>query len=145
MNDAIRLRAATPDDEAFLIELRKLTMTEHLARAGEPIDDESHRLRMLANFDLAQIICCDALRIGLMKLVRSKDGWYLQQMQILPTYQSRGIGAEVIRAVLTEARLAGVAVSLSVLRGNPAMRLYERLGFQVMAETNIDFTMTCKP
>ncbi|MFC0399886.1 GNAT family N-acetyltransferase [Paraburkholderia rhizosphaerae] len=145
MNDAIRLRAATRDDEVFLLELRKLTMTEHLVRAGEPVDDESHRLRMLANFETARIICCDAQRIGLIKLIRSEDDWRLQQIQILPGYQGRGIGGGVIRAVLAEAREAGVTVSLRVLRRNPAMRLYERLGFQITAESDIDFKMTCKP
>jgi ribosomal protein S18 acetylase RimI-like enzyme len=131
MNDAIRLRAATPDDEPFLIELRKLTMTEHLERMGEPTDETSHRLRMRSNFDIAQIICCGAERIGLVKLVRSETGWYLQQIQVLPGYQRRGIGSGVIRAVLAEAHEAGATVSLSVLRGNPALHLYERLGFRL--------------
>ena len=66
-------------------------------------------------------------------------------MQILPGYQGRGIGGGVIRAVLVQARQARVAVSLRVLRGNPAMRLYERLGFQITAESGIEFNMTCKP
>jgi ribosomal protein S18 acetylase RimI-like enzyme len=145
MNDAIRLRAATPGDEPFLIELRKLTMTRHLERAGEPVDDESHRLRARSNLHIAQIVCCNGADIGLIKLVRSATDWHLQQIQILPGYQGRGIGTAVIRAMLAEAHQACVSVSLNVLHGNPALRLYERLGFQVAGETSIELKMTCRP
>jgi hypothetical protein len=41
------LRPALDTDEAFLFELRKATMTEHLARVGEPSDDTEHRARLL--------------------------------------------------------------------------------------------------
>jgi ribosomal protein S18 acetylase RimI-like enzyme len=145
MNEAIRLRAATPDDEPFLIELRKLTMTAHLERAGEPVDDESHRLRARSNLHLAQVVCCNGEDIGLIKLVRSETDWHLQQIQILPGYQGRGIGTAVIRAMLGEAHQAHVSVSLSVLHGNPARRLYERLGFEVAGTTSIELKMTCRP
>jgi len=145
MNDAIRLRAATPADEPFLIRLRKLTMTAHLERAGEPVDDESHRLRARSNLHIAQIVCCNGEDIGLIKLVRSETGWHLQQLQILPAYQGRGIGTEVIRAMLAEARKARVTVSLNVLHGNPAVHLYERLGFQVTGQTSLELNMTCRP
>lgn len=145
MNDAIRLRAATPDDEPFLIELRKLTMTAHLERAGEPVDDESHRLRARSNLHIAQIVCRNGEDIGLIKLVRAETYWLLQQIQILPDHQGRGIGTAVIRAMLGEARQARVTVTLNVLHGNPARRLYERLGFQVTGETSIELKMTCRP
>jgi ribosomal protein S18 acetylase RimI-like enzyme len=145
INHAIRLCAATPDDEPFLIELRECTMTEHLERMGEPTDAESHRLRMRSNFDIAQIICCDGRRIGLLKVVRAGSVWRIQQIQVLPAWQGRGIGAGVIRAVLAQAHQAGVAVTLSVLRGNPALRLYERLGFRVTTETPIELKLTCHP
>ncbi|CAB3747516.1 GNAT family N-acetyltransferase [Paraburkholderia solisilvae] len=145
VNTAIRLRAATPDDEPFLIELRECTMTGHLERMGEPTDAESHRLRVRSNFDVAQIICCDSRRIGLLKVVRSDSVWRIQQIQLLPAWQGRGIGAGVIRDLLAQAHRAGVAVTLSVLRGNPALRLYERSGFRVAAETPIELNMTCDP
>jgi ribosomal protein S18 acetylase RimI-like enzyme len=145
MNDAIGLRAATPGDEPFLIELRKLTMTAHLERAGEPVDDESHRLRARSNLHIAQIVCCNGADIGLLKLVRAETDWHIQQIQILPGHQGRGIGTTVIRAILREARRARVTVSLSVLHGNPALRLYDRLGFQVAGETSIELKMTCRP
>ena len=41
----------------------------------------------------------------------------------------RGIGAHVVRRLQRQARASGVRLVLEVLEGNPALRLYERLGF----------------
>jgi hypothetical protein len=56
MNQQINLRAASQDDEPFLLQLRKLTMTEHLERVAIPVDDEAHYQRIRSNFEDAQII-----------------------------------------------------------------------------------------
>jgi hypothetical protein len=57
MNQPINLRAAAEDDEPFLLQLRKLTMTQHLERVAMPVDDEAHYQRIRSNFEDAQIIC----------------------------------------------------------------------------------------
>jgi GNAT superfamily N-acetyltransferase len=45
-------------------------------------------------------------------------------------YRGRGIGAALLRGLAEAARSAGfAALSLSVEDGNPARRLYERVGF----------------
>jgi ribosomal protein S18 acetylase RimI-like enzyme len=44
------------------------------------------------------------------------------------------MGSKLIRSVLAEARAIDLPLSLSVLKANPARRLYERLGFVVVAE-----------
>ena len=57
---------------------------------------------------------------------------------VLPGYRGAGVGAALIDAAVTEARRRSLsAVSLSVEEGNPARRLYERLGFEPVA-TAID-------
>jgi ribosomal protein S18 acetylase RimI-like enzyme len=49
---------------------------------------------------------------------------------VLPGYRGAGLGAELLSGAVAEARRRGLpAVSLSVEEGNPARRLYERLGF----------------
>ncbi|KUZ75435.1 GCN5 family acetyltransferase [Burkholderia ubonensis] len=142
MTSPITLRAATPADVPFLLRLRKLTMTAHLQRAGVPTDDDTHHGRIRANFEDAKIICDGAESIGLLKLSRAPDEWHLHQIQILPAHQGKGIGNAVLRDVLADATRAGVPVSLSVLQGNPARRLYEQLGFRLVTETPIDATLT---
>jgi ribosomal protein S18 acetylase RimI-like enzyme len=137
----LRLRAATLADEPFLLELRGLTMTEHLVRAGEPVDAATHYERMRFHFDDAQIISCGDADVGLLKLSKPATDWYLYQIQILPSHQRKGLGAQIIRAALAEAREADATITLHVLRGNPARRLYENLGFKVISESDIDFVM----
>jgi ribosomal protein S18 acetylase RimI-like enzyme len=139
------LRKALPCDEPFLLELRKLTMTEHLQRVAEPSDDEAHYGRVRAYYEDAQIICNADEAIGLLKLTRAGSKWYLHQIQVMPGYQSKGIGRLVLGTVLAEAASAGVAVSLSVLHGNPARRLYERLGFVSIAESSTEAKLLWRP
>ena len=131
----INLRAASQDDEPFLLQLRKLTMTEHLRRVAMPIDDATHYQRIRSNFEDAQIICKGERNIGLIKLSRMSEEWHVHQIQVLPSHQGRGIGKTVLKAVLQEAKRVGVPVSLSVLDGNPASRLYDQLGFEFAGVT----------
>ncbi|WP_321790342.1 GNAT family N-acetyltransferase [Burkholderia pyrrocinia] len=135
MKPAIDLRPASLEDLPFLLALRRLTMTEHLQRVGAPTDDEAHDRRIRAHFEDAMIVCEGATAIGLLKVTRAAGEWHVHQIQILPSRQGRGIGEAVLRQLLAEAAREYVPVSLSVLRGNPARRLYERLGFRLVSET----------
>lgn len=141
MKPAIHLRAASREDLPFLLTLRRLTMTEHLQRVGAPTDDDAHDRRIRANFDDAMIVCEGADAIGLLKVTLAAGDWHVHQIQILPACQGRGIGAAVLNALLTDAARERVSVSLSVLHGNPARRLYERLGFRVVSETDTSANM----
>jgi ribosomal protein S18 acetylase RimI-like enzyme len=53
---------------------------------------------------------------------------------VLPGYEGRGLGTAMIEAVLNDAGARYDAVVLSVRVGSPAVRLYERLGFQTVGE-----------
>jgi GNAT superfamily N-acetyltransferase len=53
---------------------------------------------------------------------------------VLPGYRGAGLGAALVSAAVAEARDRSLAaLSLSVEEGNPARRLYERLGFRPVA------------
>lgn len=145
MEDEITMRAASAADECFLLRLRKLTMTEHLIRAGVPVDDETHLERIRSNFEDAKVVRAGEDDVGLLKLSRADAQWRVHQLQIDPDHQGRGIGNAVLRRVLAEAEQANVIVSLSVMRENPARRLYERLGFEYVGETPSDLEMLWYP
>lgn len=50
-------------------------------------------------------------------------------------YRGQGMGAAMMRQMLDELRVAGYArASLSVQKDNPALHLYERLGFQIIGD-----------
>ncbi|RDJ99275.1 GNAT family N-acetyltransferase [Paraburkholderia lacunae] len=140
-NPEITLRPATPVDEPFLFDLRKATMDEHLERAGEPADEQTHWQRLRYRFNDAYIVCCGSEKIGLFKSFRDPNEWTILQIQILPTYQGRGIAARLVGEFLRQADDAHVSVALSVLKGNRAINLYHRLGFHVVNTTDTSLQM----
>ncbi|WP_346189033.1 GNAT family N-acetyltransferase [Rubritalea halochordaticola] len=67
--------------------------------------------------------------IGLLVVVEREDGFYIRDILLKPEWQGRGIGSHLLRQVLAKADRKGWQVRLRVLKGNPAIRLYHRLGF----------------
>lgn len=58
-------------------------------------------------------------------------GLWLSEICRIPDAAYAGLGADLLLAVLAECRQAGEqALSLAVTDGNPARRMYERLGFE---------------
>lgn len=62
---------------------------------------------------------------------------------VAPPFRGQGIGARLLAGLLALAQERYAAVSLSVSVDNPALRLYRRLGFEVVRQTGSALTM-CK-
>ncbi|WP_373284643.1 GNAT family N-acetyltransferase [Kroppenstedtia guangzhouensis] len=73
------------------------------------------------------------------------DIYFLQHIELLPQFQGKGIGSKLICRLINKARKKNVPVSLTVLKQNPAIRLYKRLGFSFTGETEIKYEMTVWP
>ena len=56
---------------------------------------------------------------------------------LLPDYCNRGIGTSLLRGLQSEAAAAGKPLRIHVERFNPALRLYERLGFHPIADRGV--------
>jgi len=50
----------------------------------------------------------------------------------LPEYRNQGIGTQLLTHLLTIAKTSYPSISLSIRSTNPALRLYQRLGWQVV-------------
>jgi hypothetical protein len=100
---AIERRAADEADVAFLLELRRRTMTRHQIASGVIPSDEEHRRRVLARYECAQILSFGGRPMGLLKVEREGLEWVLHQIQIEPEFQGRGR-----RAALNNDALYGV-------------------------------------
>lgn len=62
-------------------------------------------------------------------------------------YRGQGMGSAMMRALLGELREAGYArASLSVQKENPALRLYERMGFRIVGDgfDESEWLMVCR-
>ena len=139
------LRLAQPSDVDWLVMLREQTMAQHFEASGERLSHEEHRRRVLDNFASIRIIIVQNSAIGMFKVVRKPDHWRIMQLQLRADFQRRGIGTKVVKDLLAEAKQQQVPVTLSVLKANPARRLYARLGMQVTAETADSCAMRCDP
>jgi ribosomal protein S18 acetylase RimI-like enzyme len=141
----VSFRQAKESDLEFLIDLRKKTMNMHLKNVGNSIDDKSHMDRIIYRFDAAKIVLVNNTNAGLLKSYCDEAGWVITQVQISPEYQGSGIGSKIVSKVLEQAADDDQVVTLSVLKGNPAKKLYSRLGFKVISKSDTEYTMLCKP
>lgn len=63
---------------------------------------------------------------------------------VLPDYRDQGIGTMLLRRLIESAQSRYEAISLSVAAENPAVRLYQRFGFEVVQRTSETLIMTRK-
>jgi ribosomal protein S18 acetylase RimI-like enzyme len=71
-------------------------------------------------------------------------GWYfhLVDIAVLPAHQRRGIGDEVLRALLDRIRhLAPAGACVTLLADTPGRRLYERHGFSAAAPRSMGMAL----
>ncbi len=141
MTDALASRPARPEDIDWLLALRLATMSEHFARSGQDLDDAEQLARVKHRFDAVRVLSRDGRDVGMTKILREGALWHLVQIQIVPEAQGQGLGSAVIGELLAEAEGAGAAVSLQVLKVNPAQRLYQRLGFVITDDTGHSYEM----
>ena len=138
---AFSLRQAAESDVDFLLDLRTRSMGPHQVAAGIVLSAQEHERRVRDSFECAEIIEVDDVMAGMWKVLRPVNEWRLMQIQLLPMFQARGIGGQLVRTLIAEATSAKVALTLTVLKNNPARRLYERLGFVVVSEGRHGFEM----
>src|SRR5262249_51187804 len=79
-----------------------------------------------ARFDIMEL---GGQPIGRIIIDRPGDVVYIVDQAIVPELRNKGIGTAIMRGLMEEARAAGVPLRLMAAHGDPAMRLYTRLGF----------------
>jgi ribosomal protein S18 acetylase RimI-like enzyme len=122
-------------------------MREYVLATWGAWNDEEVRQRSSENIagGFTQIIELESTAIGIQVVAREPDSIRLLQIFILPEYQRRGIGSELIERLLAEARSARLPLRLRVLRVNPAFALYRRMGFKVVEATPERYFMEHPP
>lgn len=138
----ILLRPGTLADDEFCFNVMKEALGGYIAQVwgwNEQFVREFHR----DEFERSQpnIIVWDGRDIGTVEVVREKSEWVLTRFYLLPEFQGQGIGSVLMRQVILEAEEAGLPIRLRVLKNNPARRLYERFGFVVVDETEMNYVM----
>ena len=64
---------------------------------------------------------------------------------LLPEHRGKGLGGQIMQYLLDDAAAAKKLLSIHVERNNPAIHLYERLGFQRIGDTGMYYLMEWTP
>jgi len=83
------------------------------------------------------VIEADGVPCGRLVLDWRWDEIRVVDIALLETARGRGIGTGLLRSLQQGAALGGCRVRLRVAHGNPARRLYERLGFRELASDEV--------
>jgi ribosomal protein S18 acetylase RimI-like enzyme len=156
MSTAVSLRPISTDDEAFLYQVYASTRAEELALLGWDAARKSAFLRMqfdaqhrhyqdqFPNADFLVIYAGDQ-PIGRLYVDRGDDEINIVDIALLPEHRRRGIGSALLKAILAEADQTGKPVRIHVERFNPALHLYDRLGFVKTGDSGVYFLMERPP
>jgi ribosomal protein S18 acetylase RimI-like enzyme len=153
---ALELRPAEEDDWAFLERVYASTRTEELASVPWSPEQKAafltqqfgaqraHYERHYADAD-THVILVDGEPAGRLMVWRSRDEILIVDIALLPAHRSRGIGSRLLAPLIQEANAGQIPLSIHVEHTNPALRLYQRLGFEQVGDDGVYLTMRRSP
>src|SRR5690349_3210820 len=91
------------------------------------------------------IILKDDQPIGRLYTHRRAEEIRVMDIALLPAYRQMGIGSLLMNQILDEAARNNLPVTIHVERFNPALHLYERLGFRLAEDRGVYFFLRWLP
>lgn len=127
----LRLRAATSEDHAFLRELNRLAYEDVVTRQFGVWDDSAQRQRFDSKLQRAAFRIVELAGRPTAAVWSSEHGdhVFLHELLVLPEFQSRGIGSQILRWELARAEAVRKPMRLHTLVLNRAQEFYRRHGF----------------
>jgi GNAT superfamily N-acetyltransferase len=142
----ITLRPALESDRKFSRNVHHACYRDVVERQFGSWDEELQRRFFAEGWKEgeSQIVERDGVPIGVFRREILDDYIFIREIQIHPRAQGEGMGSEILKAQIDEARARGLLVRLQVLRMNRAAVLYRRLGFDKTDENDIFIFMEWK-
>jgi GNAT superfamily N-acetyltransferase len=148
------LRPARPEDLPFLAEVYASTRSEELALTNWTDEQKTAFCQMQfeaqhrhyqqyysgACFD---VIEWEGRPVGRLYVARWEKEIRIVDIALLPQSRGKGIGSQFLLELQEEARAAGKTLSIHVEKFNPALRLYQRLGFKPVEDKGVCLLMAC--
>lgn len=137
------LRRASENDFDFVLSLFKTVYEDYIIKFWSGRDDEFQKHFYESRFkpERIQVILNSEKEIGVLELIEKGRQIYIEEIQIEPDSQGRGIGTKIINDIKKTAFELNCSVGLQVLKSNRAKKLYERLGFTIIGETETHYIM----
>jgi ribosomal protein S18 acetylase RimI-like enzyme len=156
VTNAIALRPIRPEDRDLLCRIYGSTRTEELAVVPWTEEQKAAFVKMQFDAQTAywdeqypeaerSIVEIGGQAAGRLYVQRWPKEIRLVDIALLPPFQRRGAGTELIRRLFAEAAASSRSVTIHVEIFNPARALYERLGFVSKGERGVYDFMEWKP
>lgn len=139
----LALRPARAEDAEFVVNLTEACMRHYAELTWGHWSEEMTRKSF--RWETHRVVMLGAADIGCVELAEEPGLHRLHKLYIHPDYQNRGLGTALLEAMIAQAGKQGAELTLSVLRANPAIRLYRRMGFLVTEENAERFFLTWRP
>ena len=144
----VTLRVVTDADRDFILSVYGSTREDELATTDWSSEQKSEFCRQQfeaqdahyrahypgATYDL---ILADGVPAGRLYVDRWDREIRIMEITLLPVTRGRGIGSALLRELQEETRETGKLLSIHVERFNPALTLYQRLGFTLAEDKGV--------
>ncbi|MEO5714173.1 MAG: GNAT family N-acetyltransferase [Luteolibacter sp.] len=148
MTPPVSLRLVTAEDTGFLTAVYASTRMEELATTDwtnaqkaefcqmQFIAQDAHYRQHYPGADL-QVIESAGTPAGRLYVDHWKREIRIMDIALLPEHRGKGIGTKLLLDLQHEAAGCGKSLSIHVERFNPALPLYERLGFRMIEDKGV--------
>jgi ribosomal protein S18 acetylase RimI-like enzyme len=152
----VTLRPFTAADDAFLFRLYASVREQELAPV--PWSDEQKTAFLRYQFDLQHqhytsnypgatldVIEVEGEPAGRLYVCPRAAEIRIMDIAFLPEFRGRGLGTVFLEQLQDLGRRTGRTVTIHVERENPALRLYQRLGFEIAGDVGVYWFLEWTP
>jgi len=145
--ERITLREASDSDKALVFDLHERLFTSQIAEIwGWDTAQQIEIFEREWTASHVRVVECDRIFAGFIQQRDHEDHAYLLNFALDKTFQSRGIGSQLIELLKDESKQLSKALRLNVFRTNPrAQEFYRRHGFVVEQHGENGCTMMWMP
>lgn len=137
------LRIITENDYEFIYKVKKEAYKKYV-EMNYGIWDEQQQKEYFKKFietynEGAFIIIFDGKDVGFYNGCTTDNKYEIGNICIIPEYQNQGIGTAILKDII--ANNSDKEITIQYFKQNPVGRLYERLGFKRVEETQYHYQM----
>jgi ribosomal protein S18 acetylase RimI-like enzyme len=152
----VALRPVEPGDEEFLYRVYASTREAELtlvdwreaqkaAFLRQQFDAQSRYYREHYPEGAFDVILSSGRPVGRLYVARWPEEFRIVDITPLPEHRGLGIGTRLLSGLISASEESGKPLSIRVERFNPALRLYQPLGFRTVADKGVYYLMERSP
>jgi len=112
---------------------------------NERVQDDFFEKDWNANAEGFEILLCDGVPCGYLRVEVSLDRVQVHEIVIDPGFQNRGIGTFFMRQIMAQAQTLSLPLHLQTLHQNRAFEFYRRIGFKETGRTGTHTLLEWEP